>query len=421
MSQQNKEEPTKIVLRQSWKSFAFGWMIVGLSLIAAAIPGTLLDLYHHYTGLAVTEFFGFPPNLLLLYAGLTTAAFAFSVQIAYPLLANEYLLTDDEIVETFGLIQKRTRITKLAHIRSVNVNITFVGRMLGYGDVFYYTAGSDDVDVTLHNIANPSETADLIKEMTEKAASSEKQRKQEQGDLGGAGTEVLYDVADRIIAAFETIAQAQREQQRGFDSLTCQIRDSLSRIEQSVSSMADSGVARAGTSGGPTPPVLENSSLEHAANSPDTVVNADWSEEDLEEELQEEEPTYRANLDDIIGQQRTMPDENVTPSEPSQKPSRQSSPSVELDLSPGPKRSPRKASGGNDKPTGNNAHHDNVPQVSPVEPPTVDVPPEPAAEPNNTDSRNEDSDPEPSKTPDETWSPALRGVRCEVTGYYTED
>lgn len=419
MSQQNKEEPTKIVLRQSWKSFAFGWMIVGLSLIAAAIPGTLLDLYHHYTGQAVTEFFGFPPNLLLLYAGLTTAAFAFSVQIAYPLLANEYLLTDDEIVETFGLIQKRTRITKLAHIRSVNVNITFVGRMLGYGDVFYYTAGSDDVDVTLHNIANPSETADLIKEMTEKASSAEKQRKQEEAGLGGAGTAVLYDVADRIIAAFETIAQAQREQQRGFDSLTRQIRDSLSRIEQSVSSMADSGVTRGGDSGGPTPPVLENSSQENGTNSPDTVTNADWSEEDLEEEP--EEPTYRANLDDIIGQQRTMPQENVPPSEPSQNPSGRSPSSVELDLSPGPKRSPRKALGASDKSPGNNARHDDVPEVSPGEPPTVEVPPEPAAEPNNTDNRNEDTDPEPSKTPDETWSPALRGVRCEVTGYYTED
>lgn len=419
MSQQNKEESTKIVLRQSWKSFAFGWMVVGLSLIAAAIPGTLLDLYHQYTGQAVTQFFGFPPNILLLYAGLITAAFAFSVQIAYPLLANEYLLTDDEIVETFGLIQKRTRITKLAHIRSVNVNITFVGRMLGYGDVFYYTAGSDDVDVTLHNIANPTETADLIKEMTEKAASAEKQRKQEEGGLGGAGAAVLYDVADRIIAAFETIAQAQREQQRGFDSLTRQIRDSLSRIEHSVSSMSDSEAPRRASSGESQPSIPGNPPQKPTPKAPGNGIDASWSEDDLEEER--EEPTYRADLDDIVGRQPARRQDMVTPSEPSRNPSDPSVSAAELDLSPGPKRSPRNAAYAIDKSTGNNARHDDVPEVSSVEPPTVEVPTVQPPESNNPDNRNEDADPEPSKTPDETWSPALRGVRCEVTGYYTED
>lgn len=416
MSQSNKEEPTKIVLRQSWKSFAFGWMVVGLSLIAAAIPGTLLDLYHQYTGQAVSEVFGLAPNLLLLYTGLITAAFAFSVQIAYPLLANEYLLTDDEIVETFGLIQKRTRITKLAHIRSVNVNITFVGRILGYGDVFYYTAGSDDVDVTLHNIANPTETADLIKEMTEKAASAEKQLKQAESGLGGASTEVLYDVADRIIAAFEAVAQAQREQQRGFDSMTRQIRDSLDRIEKSVSLIASRAGQEHPDSGVANVPMLEVPTAHPSNKQSEQGIDASWSEDDLDEDF--EEPTYHANLDDIIGKQSAESAPHQTPAEPD--PAIQKPTSVpELDLSPGPKRPPKR-----------HIPNEPVPEASPEK--SLEAAPsvssshtEPtsehsASQPGDRDAAEHDEQ-EPGKTPDETWSPALRGVRCEVSGYYTED
>jgi hypothetical protein len=87
------------------------------------------------------------------------AFYAVFIGIGYDMLANRYTLTEDEVIEIYGVVQKNRKVTKLEHIRSVSVEIGFIGRIFGFGDVLYYTAGSGGVDVRLKDIGNPEELA----------------------------------------------------------------------------------------------------------------------------------------------------------------------------------------------------------------------------------------------------------------------
>ena len=89
------------------------------------------------------------------------ASLVFFTMVVYPLLANRYSLTADQVQEVNGIIQRHTRTTRLEHVRAVNVEIGFVGRILGYGDVVFFTAGSGGDDVRLTGIDDPESVADF--------------------------------------------------------------------------------------------------------------------------------------------------------------------------------------------------------------------------------------------------------------------
>lgn len=99
------------------------------------------------------------------------ASLVFFTMVVYPLLANRYSLTADQVQEVNGIIQRHTRTTRLEHVRAVNVEIGFVGRILGYGDVVFFTAGSGGDDVRLTGIDDPESVARRAEHFARQAAS----------------------------------------------------------------------------------------------------------------------------------------------------------------------------------------------------------------------------------------------------------
>lgn len=106
-----------------------------------------------------------------------------ATMVLYPMLANRYTLTADQVQEVNGIIERHTRTTRLEHVRSVNVEISFIGRLLGYGDVVFFTAGSGGDDVRLTGIDDPETIARRAEHFTRQAVPTGKLP----GDIGGAG------------------------------------------------------------------------------------------------------------------------------------------------------------------------------------------------------------------------------------------
>jgi len=157
------------LIRPSLKSLWAHWVVLAVSVALLAIPETILALGQQWFA---------PENQSLGVLGLRAVGalgvfYAGIIRIGYIFLANRYYLTDQEVIEVYGLIQRQRRATRFEHIRRVSVEVGFVGRILGYGDVLYYTSGSGDVDVRLQNIPYPEELAARVKEATESAESED--------------------------------------------------------------------------------------------------------------------------------------------------------------------------------------------------------------------------------------------------------
>lgn len=183
------------LIRPSLKSLWAHWVVLAVSVVLIAIPDMVLGLGQRWLQLE---------DLSLAVIGLRAAGalgifYAGIIRIGYIFLANRYYLTDQEVIEIYGLIQRQRRATRFEHIRRVSVEVGFVGRVLGYGDVLYYTSGSGDVDVRLHNIPNPEELAERVKLATE-SAESQSERSQAQAEADQALLSALNALTDEISA-----------------------------------------------------------------------------------------------------------------------------------------------------------------------------------------------------------------------------
>lgn len=154
----SNEERAGKVIRQTYAAFWKELILLGVSVVFILHPEVIYGWIETRTGAAISE--GLPIDRILQGLGLLGAFYAIVIGIGYDLLANRYILTDEEVIEVYGIIQKNRRVTKLEHIRRVSVRIGFVGRILGFGDVLYYTSGSGGVDVRLRDISNPEALAE---------------------------------------------------------------------------------------------------------------------------------------------------------------------------------------------------------------------------------------------------------------------
>ena len=73
-------------------------------------------------------------------------------------------LTSDRLIEKRGLVASRRREMELADIRSVEVTKRVMQRMIGLGDVTIASAASADYAIRLHDIFDPDNAAETIRE-----------------------------------------------------------------------------------------------------------------------------------------------------------------------------------------------------------------------------------------------------------------
>lgn len=193
-----------VIIRQSYAAFWKEWIILAIAMLVIVQPGMIVAFIESKAGSGIFD--GIPATRLMQGVGLIGVVYSLIYKIGYDLLANRYLLDSEEVVEIYGVIQKNRRVTKLEHIRRVSVEIGFVGRILGYGDVLYFTAGSAGADVRLKSIPNPEALA-----AEADALAQEKQARMRQGGRRSTpstafGSDADSD-ADQLLENSEASAQ----------------------------------------------------------------------------------------------------------------------------------------------------------------------------------------------------------------------
>ena len=68
--------------------------------------------------------------------------------------AEEYLVTSHRVIQTEGIINKKTKDSSLEKVNDIVLTQSFFGRILGYGNLEIIT-GSDEGVNLLHRLANP--------------------------------------------------------------------------------------------------------------------------------------------------------------------------------------------------------------------------------------------------------------------------
>lgn len=94
------------------------------------------------------------------------------LRITYLKYASEYNVTHDAITARYGLISRTSRQIRVNHVRSISVTQTLLGRLLGYGDLEFASAGTNDDMIIFKSIHRPMSTKDIISAILDSASNN---------------------------------------------------------------------------------------------------------------------------------------------------------------------------------------------------------------------------------------------------------
>ena len=144
-----KNEKIIIAARQHWTTLAITFIV---NLFVAIV---LIVLYALAGVIVVGN-----PNLKFL----MDIRIAFLIALVYPLArfgwdwlqwsAEEYLVTSHRVIQTEGIVNKKTKDSSLEKVNDIVLTQSFFGRILGYGNLEIIT-GSDEGVNLLRRLANP--------------------------------------------------------------------------------------------------------------------------------------------------------------------------------------------------------------------------------------------------------------------------
>lgn len=144
-------------MKQSYRSQALLCVLATFFVLTAAFPGLLVALVFSDAELA-----DLPPFLTL--ARLKTGIAGFSVvacvylllQIIKARLVMRFAATEDYVASEEGLISRKGKRVLYGDIKNIVLEQTALGRILGFGDLDFYSASGTGVDVQFRNVAAPT-------------------------------------------------------------------------------------------------------------------------------------------------------------------------------------------------------------------------------------------------------------------------
>lgn len=159
-------------MRPALRSFINEWILVALILPLALNPQRLAQIIMSYTEYS-EALANVQPELwnIAQLIGVMLIAYILLMRVVIPIIANRYQITENRIVEIYGILKRDTNSTELSHIRRANAKIGFLARIMEicgfkpFGDLVCYTAGSGDEDLTLHGILEPGKVEERMREM----------------------------------------------------------------------------------------------------------------------------------------------------------------------------------------------------------------------------------------------------------------
>lgn len=141
--------PDEEVLWAGHPSFVpyLGGFALGAALIVAGVAGAILLGEFALVG------------VLGIAAGLAVAGWTY-----YRRISTGYVITTAEVYHKEGLIARDVTQIRYERVQNTSFSQTVLERTLSYGDVIITSAGTGEVEITLHNVPNPERLKRLLSE-----------------------------------------------------------------------------------------------------------------------------------------------------------------------------------------------------------------------------------------------------------------
>ena len=168
-----------ITLRVANRAILIWWMLVLVGLLTFLLPGLWVMLWVHTLGLPGLVYADFQ---LIRLTGGGVGGIAL-LRALYLKFSASYTVSRDAVSARQGVFARKIDYVRSHHIRSINVQQGLLGRMLGYGDIGFASAGSGRVEVLFQRVANPL----ALKELIAKSLFSSGRNQYDPGDDGLGG------------------------------------------------------------------------------------------------------------------------------------------------------------------------------------------------------------------------------------------
>ena len=87
-------------------------------------------------------------------------------------VSTRYVLTSEEVYQKTGLLNRNVAQIRLDRVQNTTCSQSMTERLLSYGDITIYTAGSDTMDITLTDVPNPQQVNRKLTEALDAASTS---------------------------------------------------------------------------------------------------------------------------------------------------------------------------------------------------------------------------------------------------------
>lgn len=120
-------------------------------------------------------------NTIFLAVGFVFALAGISlVLVRYLVWTNtRYVITTAELYKKHGVISRDVTQFRLNRVQNISLEQDAVGRVLGYGNLTVYTAGSGDPELTFERVPRPEQASSLLSDQLENVSEREPSNQQD--------------------------------------------------------------------------------------------------------------------------------------------------------------------------------------------------------------------------------------------------
>ena len=140
-------------LRPAWRNYCQG-VVVGGFLLLAALGFVISTVVIELESKTYLPWLGAGLCILL--------AFLQFLAIALKRFSWKFTIEENRVCRHSGLISRNQQSVRIKDLRSIELDQSLSQRILGIGDLVFYSAGSADAEVTFFGIISPSKWRDSI-------------------------------------------------------------------------------------------------------------------------------------------------------------------------------------------------------------------------------------------------------------------
>lgn len=86
---------------------------------------------------------------------------------------TRYVITTSELYKKYGVVSRDVTQFRLERVQNTSLSQSVPGRVLGYGDLTVYTAGSGEPELTFERVPDPERASRLLSDQLERTTTEE--------------------------------------------------------------------------------------------------------------------------------------------------------------------------------------------------------------------------------------------------------